>query len=318
MAKSKRSAALFEVIQASRQPAGKPLSPIKRWWLGANHVRAFPFQPAKPVVAPQHAQVVPPPTDPQFDADPFDDQMPQPGSAAASTDSFEDLPEPVSASYHTPARQPLPGVDLELDPDHQQITFKVSYYSAIITSFTVMVVIILAFVIGRKLNRGPVAATNSPSSAELRSQPAHPDVLDVSNRTVEPTPIAPKVEETAQLAGNTALAPTPPSTPAVDAQRIIGRQYVVIQIYPDKKNADNAAALLNQNNIPCTVENGLAGWASKSWWCVVGTTGFDHVRANPDYQHYEAAILRLNAQQSDNPKFKKFEPRAYRWKEATT
>ena len=235
------------------------------------------------------------------------------GNEPADFDSFDDSAAPLVT---TSARQPIPGVDLQLDPDHQQITFKVSYYSAIVTAFTVIVAIGLAFVVGRKMSHGPIAATASPSSAELRSQPAHPEVLDLASAaTASRTELITPSSDSAQLAS----IKTPTKLPApADLQRVIGRQYVVIQIYPDKKSADDAAALLGKNNIPCTVENGLTGWATSKWWCVVGTTGFDHIRGNAEYERYEAAVNRVSEQFAASSKFKKFEPRAYRWKESTT
>lgn len=317
MAKSKRSAALFEVIQSSRLP--KRQSPLARWW--AQH--KVERRNAHPAFVNSHIQAAQARhTETVAELPAFADQTSS--SPMESGTEFDPRMEP-SQSHETssPAitpqtpKQPIPGVDLQLDPDHQQITFKVSYYSAIVSGFTILVVISLAYLVGRKMNHGPIAATASPSSAELRSQPAHPDVLDVA-RGETATQTEPKAHpaESAQLASAKTLGS---STPTVDSQRIIGRQYVVIQIYADKKSADDAAALLNKKDLPCTVENGLAGWASKSWWCVVGTTGFDHIRDNPEYARYQKAVNKVSDDQTlSNPKFKRFEPRAYRWKESTT
>jgi len=289
MAKSKRSAALFEVIQSSRLPKRhNPLFSVRRWF-GRRVDKPIPFQASLPASEQQ--------------------SLPDP---------IADLPKhtveaPEMPPQSTP-KQPIPGVDLQLDPDRQQITFKVSYNSAIVTGFTVLVTIGLAYLAGRKMSHGPIAATASPSSAELRTQPAHPEVLDVAGNAKQ-MELLTSAGDNAQLA-SIKTSTTMPSS--VNSQRIIGRTYVIIQIYPDKKNADDAAALLNKNNIPCTVENGVAGWASKSWWCVVGTTGFDHIRDNPDYKAYENAVNKVSEQFAANSKFKKFEPRAYRWKESAT
>jgi hypothetical protein len=293
MAKSKRSAALFEVIQSSRLPKRpNPLFSPQSWFSRFAKPRTQFAAQATPQIATS-----------------------TPGESPGTTESAVDaLPAP--AVSHTAPRQPIPGVDLQLDPDHHQIMFKVSYNSAIVTGFTFLMAIGLAYAVGKKMNHGPIAATASPSSAELRQEPAHPDVLDVSNQSLaKQADTASHASDTAQLAA----LHTPTTAPSpFDSQRIIGRQYVVVQIYPDKKNADEAASLLSKSNIPCTVENGLTGWASKSWWCVVGTTGFDHIRGNADYERYEATINRVSDQFASNSKFKKFEPRAYRWKESTT
>jgi hypothetical protein len=293
MAKSKRSAALFEVIQSSRLPKNeRPLFSSRKWF-------GWFTKPAAIFAAPAACAD-------QREADTTLEMLRAPAEA------------PAKPKQPIPGMIPgmIPGVDLQLDPDRHQITFKVSYNSAIVTAFSVVMAIGLAYVVGKKMSRGPIAATASPSSAELRSQPAHPEVLDVANVSdTKQTESISHTGDNAQLAalGNTTTAPSP-----FDAQRIIGRDYVIVQIYPNKKDAEDAAGLLGKNNVPCTVENGVAGWASKSWWCVVGTTGFDHIRGNADYTRYEAAINRVSEQFAANSKFKKFEPRAYRWKEATT
>jgi hypothetical protein len=301
MAKSKRSAALFEVIQSSRLPRREsPLFTPRKWF--RRFSKPAPFFPAP-------AASVGTPVGTQSGVAPI--AMADYQEADTALDM---LPGPIEAPAHP--KQPIPGVDLQLDPDRHQITFKVSYNSAIVTAFTVLMAIGLAFVVGKKMSRGPIAATASPSSAELRSQAAHPEVLDVSSTgQTKPTELLTPASDSAQLAASG--APTTAPSP-FDAQRIIGRDYVIVQIYPSKKDAQDAASLLDKNNIPCTVENGVAGWASKSWWCVVGTTGFDHIRGNADYTRYEAAINRVSDQFAANSKFKKFEPRAYRWKESAT
>ena len=298
MAKSKRSAALFEVIQSSRQPKrASPLFKPQSWFRRLTKPKLSPAA----LAAPQIALVTAPP-EANSTIEPAIEAMPAPSESRVQS--------------HTPPKQPIPGVDLQLDPDHHQIMFKVSYNSAIVTGFTILMAIGLAYAVGKKMSHGPIAATASPSTAELRQEPAHPDVLDVSNQGLaKQADTTSHASDTAQLAA----LHTPTTVPSpFDSQRIIGRQYVVVQIYPEKKNADDAAALLSKNNIPCTVENGLTGWASKSWWCVVGTTGFDHIRGNADYERYEAAINRVSDQFANSSKFKKFEPRAYRWKESTT
>jgi hypothetical protein len=317
MAKSKRSAALFEVIQSSRlQRYPAPIVP-RRWWFTRRSSKPSLYGSALPGM-PELAVIAPPVTEPDA-AEPAEDLL----------DSAYEEPANEAGLIHSTSghRQPIPGVDLQLDPDHQQITFKVSYYSAIVTTFTIVVVVGLAYLIGRKVSHAPIAATLSPSSAQLRAQGAHPDVLDVANhdttaRQVEIDTHSGDTHSGDTHSGDNAQLATSKITPTAAAltggQRIIGRQYVVIQIYSDKKSADDAGALLAKNNIACTVENGLTGWATNKWWCIVGTTGFDHVRGNADYQKYVDSINQISAHNAGVAKFKRFEPRAYRWKESTT
>jgi hypothetical protein len=309
MAKSKRSAALFEVIKASRSRGAKPLVPSRLAWL--NRPRVSPFAAINPLSGGSACR-----------AD--DAESPALSTAVATDEKPADAVIPSAfKAFANAARPAIAGVDLQLDPDNHQITFKCSYYAAIIGGFAIVVAIGLSFAIGRKFAHTPIAATAAPSSAELRSGPAQPQVLDlISDAAPGSDSVADKPADQAQLASSKSATTAPASVLASaaggDAQRIIGRQYVVIQIYPDQKSADDAAALLAKNGVGCTVENGLTGWASKAWWCVVGTRGFDHIRANPDYQRYEAAINRVSDQFAGSSRFKRFEPRAYRWKETTT
>jgi hypothetical protein len=320
MAKSKRSAALFEVIQSSRLPKNGQMTTTPRWWFKRSSLSPITAHTATQFTPSQTGQetlpevfVAPPAIAQAYVAAPADEP-----SAAKLASAASVAPSSAGPSITIPpiAKQLLSYLDLQLDHDHHRVTFKLSYNSAIVTTFTLLVAIGLAFIVGKKMNHPRLAATSSPSSAELLAQPPHPEVLDVGKDSPpQQLIVSTHVADTAQLAA----IKTPTTAPSsVDAQRVIGRQYVVIQIYPEKKNADDAAALLNKNDIPCTVENGLVGWASKSWWCVVGTTGFDHIRGNSEYEKYEAAVNRVSDQFAANSKFKKFEPRAYRWKESAT
>ena len=72
---------------------------------------------------------------------------------------------------------------------------------------------------------------------------------------------------------------TMPSSVKVDANREAGRQYVVMQCYPqqEKQMADDACQYLTKNGVPCTVEYNT--FYAKDWYAVVGIAGFDHIRS---------------------------------------
>jgi hypothetical protein len=232
-----------------------------------------------------------------------------------------------------------PGIDLKLDPDRQRISFHFTYTSALVTCFAVLVVVVLAYVVGVKMSGGPAPAVAGASTAQLREGPARPDVLNVKPAAGgAAAPAANGISgaqgtttaQGGQQQGNSATAPPRPLEPAPGTtggaasgavaseestgQRIIGRNYVVVQIYPDEKSANEARDLLAGNGIACTIEQGLAGYAAKSWYCVVGLTGFDRIRDNPDFARYEKSIRDLSLKFAGNSKFKKFDPQAYRWK----
>ena len=221
-----------------------------------------------------------------------------------------------------PPKKPIPGVDLTMDAERKLIAFRVSYHSAIVAGFALLVAIGLAYVIGVRMNHPLTAATSSPSTAELRAHGAHPEVLNVSNgelltQTDPPTALPPSmsaithppedapVEEKATKASAT-------SPPAVE--RVIGRQYIIVQTFADEAGAKSAQAFLEKNKFPCTIENGLAGWAPKSKFCLVTTTGFDHAKNNIEFEDFESKLSDLGDVFSAQHKGRSFDPHAYRWK----
>jgi hypothetical protein len=218
-----------------------------------------------------------------------------------------------------------PGIDLRLDPDRQRITFHVSYTSAAVTVFAIVVVVTMAYMIGRRFSSGPASAIAGPSSEQLRQGPARPQVLEVASpgpaaaatgapQSGSPAPSRPAAEtEEAITAAPQSTTPSAPNE-AATGQRIIGRNYVVVQIYLDEKSATEARDVLASSGIAATIEKGLPEYASSNWYCVVGLRGFDRIRNNPDYDRYEQAIIDAGAKFVKNPKFKKFNPQPYRWR----
>lgn len=95
-------------------------------------------------------------------------------------------------------------------------------------------------------------------------------------------------------------------TPAV-AQTFHARQpglnYLVIQSFPRQAEAEAARDALAARGVRATVERNLPGWAGKSWYSLVGTTGFDmgRQRAQFDRQVKELKAMKLN-------------PKPYRWR----
>jgi hypothetical protein len=112
---------------------------------------------------------------------------------------------------------------------------------------------------------------------------------------------------------------TEPKAPAAyivsDAARTVGLQYVIIQSYPEeeKQLAESAVKTLNDHGVLCTVERGLP--YAPSWYCVVGITGFARTRDVPEYDAYIASIQQISNQFAGTSKFKKFEPKPFRWRE---
>jgi hypothetical protein len=326
MAKSKHATALFEVMARqraaeSRQGSSVTLIPPSkggnsasssstssspRWWFKsrtAPDVKAVdPTEAATPAPAPE---VAPP--------------------AAAAVD-------PTAAAQ--PRVQPLA---MEVDPNTQQISLRISYTSALICGFGVAIALGLCVLIGKSLSRGPAPALASTSTAQLKRNPPTAGVMHVQRSR---QPAQDQVNEMIEVAGagarpvnavstgtqhaaqQTFNEPRPPTTFFTDdPHRINGLNYAIIQSYPakEKEMADQAAAFLVSNGIPCTVEKDLPGWRT-SWkdsLILVGIRGFDKPKNNPALESYKKQIMQVSAKFTHGRSgFKSFDPTMYQWKKS--
>jgi hypothetical protein len=323
MAKGKHAAALFEVIHSGKDRSGLLRTP--KWWFkgrrqagasapaagSASHRGdAAEHEPAASVSALAHDSVESRAMEPPAAIDPTDPSAPE-----------------LTAPAHRTA-----GVDLKLDADRQQITFRVSYTSAIVTAAGLLVVVALAYVIGRHMNRGPASAFAGPSSDQVRQGPVRSDVLNVNpnssaraadsrypddalasgnaaNRTQQsqpPTATQPK-------ATNLPAAAAPPDAPApFTGKRTVNLNYVIIQSYPDQPGAEVAVKALAENGVGATIEQGMRGYPA-SWFTVVGTDGFPRAKGN-DYDAYIERVMQISEKFARNKRsFKAFQPIGYRW-----
>jgi len=322
MAKRKRTTALFDVIHKSRASSAAvknrwwwPMGPraaikpayraIDRGLVSASAIAAVsatssPPEPAPPVIPPTLAAS-------------STTSSPASGFGRAAT------PQATSPGGSSAALSPL---DVHVDHSCQRITMNFSYRSAIIVASSCLDGIVLAYIIGSHMSSGPAPVIAAgTSTAELRAGPAHPEALNVTaqpdgaagsaaSATMNPTGAA-----AASPGASSAAAPTTGPSPLysfIDNPRVIGRQYVLVQSYPDRASADAAAKMLSSNNIPCTVETNVRGWTS--WYSVVGQTGFDRIRGNIAFDHYLASIKLQSTQFAAGSKFKRFQPLAISWK----
>jgi hypothetical protein len=217
---------------------------------------------------------------------------------------------------------------VKVDPDRQEIAFKLTYTSAIVGGFALVVVLSLAYVIGRKMNAGPSGAIAATvSSSDIRKGEPQKGVMDLAKaRRDGVTSIAPDNDESANVidpppAQAKTRAPVPPphvkpATPPqpFDGKRIINQNYVVVQSWPaqEKAQAEDAAKLLNQAGVSVTVVQGLPGWPA-TWYSVVGTMPFERTRNNPVYDAYKQSIMDVSAKYAGKTKWKRFEPTPKRW-----
>ena len=267
-------------------------------------------------------------------------------------DPFGLDPSPQQAA---PARRPAarswlgfgPAKKVGIDPDRKEVTVRLRYTTAIIAGFAVCVVIGLAYLSGRSSSRASAGA-NGITSEQVRRGPILAGVLDVqAERTTiseagaetrtATTPEAPnnvRVDPPMpepRSAGNEAPrggGPTegavvdnpPPALPvtgdiATDLPRHNGLNYVVIQSYPEKKDADAAKEALLAAGIPCTVQRPPTGWDQKLW-AVIGTYGFPRTNTMPQYKRYLERINAVGKNFAGKSKYRSFDPSPVKWKDS--
>ncbi len=278
MAKSKHSTALFEVInkgkRSARAGSGSPLDTPKWWFKSRDATAASP-----------------------------------PASAPASASSQP--PQTLASSPAAPMGAALN--EMRVDRDRQQISLRLNYTSALIGLFVLLVVLVLAYVIGRHFSRAATPMLTPPSE-EIMSGPVSGSALDLS-RPAAPANPAP-APAAAGDAPRTWTAPAPPATLLVDdVHRTIGLNYVIVQSYPVEKDAAEARDLLLKEGILCTAEHTPPTYGRGDWYSVIGIKGFDKIRNVPEFEQYVRAIEQASKKFAAGSKFKKFDPQPFRWRE---
>jgi hypothetical protein len=120
------------------------------------------------------------------------------------------------------------------------------------------VVVVLA--VGILWTRWPRHAAVSPSAAVALHGPAHPEVMDIA----APLPSV-AVNDSAPQAAHAASVQTP--------TRVANQGYVVIRVYLTQFSATQTRDLLNQHDIPCTIERSVPGVTTQGF-AVIGLTPF--------------------------------------------
>lgn len=283
MAKGKNAAALFEVIHSDKRfgrssPASEALR-TPRWW--------------------------------------FKGQQKRTASAQAPTTPSVDSPASAPQDDKSAAPVAAPGtVGIQVDSDRQQIAVRFSYTFAGIAGFALLVVIVLAYLVGTRLSSGPSVATAAPSIEQLRQEPAQPSVLEVQGTPgASDSASLQEAAPSAPAAAQATAAAQPSTLVAQGDERQNNLNYVVVQSYPDKADAEEARDLLIRNGIGATIERGLRG-LHPDWYIVVGTSGFTSISA-PDYKNYIQRLTRISDQSySQKRSFKAFQPMGYKWDRA--
>jgi len=290
MAKGKRSTALFDVMHAARKPASDPPGgfAIPKWW-GKRATKTVPTAPANPP---------PPPT-----AD-------SPAIVSPIIEEPNQLPE-IQPTMRIVSETPTADEPVLVDPIEREVRFKLSYGGAAAAACVLILILVIAYLIGTRSQPVETGKLIPPVGDNTHTD-ASGLLAAVTPAPIAPAP-APVTDVPVSPVAPSALPVAPPA--ATDsAGRQIGKHYVIAQSYPDKDIAIKACDVLNKAGIPCTVIKGLPGWASDSWYSVVGTKAFDHIQSNDDLMKYENAMQSAGAQFAGKSAFNRFDPKEYKWR----
>lgn len=331
MAKGKNSAALFEVINKSKglkpgaagQRSGGLATP--RWWFGK-------AKPTPPTSEASRTSAPPPAVSPARASS----EKPSASVAPASAVATPAGPELARDRSAPPAQRPVvatPGGDdeqpggIRVDNDLQEIRFKLSFTTAAVLAFTLVVLIGVAVMVGRSWTGRGSVATGSETTTALLSGPADPGVLDArpgqrgsnaedaaasppgaGGSTAPQTGIPPRPPQ------NTSAAPDQPAAQGGRESRVVGMNYIIVQSYDASEAAEARAVvdLLASKGVPATVESNLTGFGKRL--VVVSGEGFARVNS-PEYQKLRRQIDQISADQAQRDRrFRRFEPTGYRWR----
>jgi hypothetical protein len=217
-----------------------------------------------------------------------------------------------------PAAPSRPSVRVSVDSVDQTISLVLSYGTAAVSGFALVVIMGLAFVLGRHAGRGPLPLLADRTTEEVRLQPPRGDVLDIVPDVVEPRAVTAQTPAPRNAKGPTFNDPAkaPATLTVSDERRTIGFNYVIIQSYPDRKDAEEARQVLLKHNILCTIEATPSNWADPKWKMVsvIGTKGFDRIHSK-EFEDYVAQIQKVSDEMASKSKFKRFEPKPYKWRD---
>ena len=212
-----------------------------------------------------------------------------------------------------------------LDPDRQEVTVRFRYTTALLAGFAVMVALGLAFVMGRR--SGPAAA-NSPSTKEIQASPVLVNVLNPDDSQIatidipadDPPPPAPAGNGVASPSDRGAIVKEPDrwAAPGVETRlpRVIGLNYVIMQSYHARKDAEAARDALLAAGIPSTIEPAPKSFSpNRNLFCVVGTHGFARPKSTPKFEAYKKAAVAVNEAFPKKAKNLHLEPLPYLWKQ---
>ena len=302
MAKGKHAAALFEVIARSR--------PMSRQSRPGFFQRIFGwFKSSKSPAAPAPA---------------YRTSAADPANIVAALVNAPPPPSSASPVAADPPGSSAPGQvappsnqGLAFDPERREVALRLSYFSAAVGGLALVTALALAFLIGHKAaNRPPQSPTATPAVAQR--EPVNPEVLRPQQR--RETPGAQDRQDrppTGAGQGAAARGPViqgPTTQPIRSRERVVGRNYIIMQSYPDARTANDIAKMLTENGVECTVQK-VPDWtlAHPDWLCVVGTDGYTTITNNRDYQNQIKKIKDISNKNTSRGSFKALDPMPKKW-----
>jgi hypothetical protein len=333
MARSKYAAALFEVMADKKGNASGARAP--NWWIKnrTEPPAAVVIDPNDPTTTPIKSSLIAPRITAVEET-----PAPQPVVRSSSPASRlkRDPADPTRA-----AARPAPESSraIEFDRMRRELKLRVSLTNAVVAAFAVMMIVALAYVMGKResaptseltTTETTTAESGETPQAAVPVAPIKPKVLEVgkpkkASASATPGPAnapaprlgaeAPRVKDhefisMPPVANTTTGMHVNPAAPA-NAKRTIGINYIIAQSYPAEQTAKDARDFLMKNGITCTVEKGT-GFAP-NWYSVVTSRGFEHIHTN-ECENFKSQIDKLGEKFADNGKFNKFEPMLYSWR----
>jgi hypothetical protein len=330
MAKRKHPAALFEVIHTSPPPPLNLSKARRSWWFGHRSDASRPelLRSVHPSMIADEPHLSAPPA--PIAARPNNSPEAELRARFAEAESAHEVavfsadePEGLDMSEprYSPPPRPAPSAvteycagGLRIDRGRQELTFRLNYTTAALVGFIALVLLGLAFVIGKR------ATEHSDDAAmeALRTSQPDPAVLNVERsdnnggqaRASLSTDSGASAGPQAH-AHDSSPAPAGPAAVTGPVQRTIGLDYLVVQSYPseNQKAAQDTADMLTAQGVPCTVEHGLR-WAP-NWYSVVTVAGFPPHTLDGD--KLADQIHKIATDQAKLGHRYRFEPQKYQW-----
>jgi hypothetical protein len=335
MARHKNSTALFEVITAGktadRRPAAAAAAALRtpKWWFKGKHGSesaapvSEPLDPNDPTlnVTPARFQtrvaVTPVVEEPASSLSPqappqhaFETITPTADQPASPT-TLAVAPRPPMSLGH-PSRS---GMQLTIDRQRQEVTLQMRFTTAIISSFAAVVVLCLAYIVGRHVSEGPArASAGNVSTAQVKKGAVQSSALDLSNGKAgtarDPSLAASRSPQDPGVFSDAQVLPDG------TARRTTNMNYVVIQNYPPEmqKTAYDVRDFFNRSGVPCTVEKVARESGHANWLSVIGIRGFQRkFTDSPEYLTYLQDIKTLSERFPNKGAFVKLRPHPYKW-----